>query len=472
MSAPGFKLKLSLLLDRTVFGGLLAIAVIATIPYGSVDPWWEAFFECAVFVLAGLWIFEVLLRGSWQIKKLWVIAPMFCLTAYAFVQTIQLPGLSGGSSASSIAQHTLTIDRYQTHLTAVKALALALFAGLLLLHTSTPQRFRWLVRTVVGIGVGSAMFGVIRQLLQTPSSPTGFGLPFLYFGVGYGQFISANVFSYLMEMVLGVIVGLILGRGVRRQLIFVYLAAGFVVWVALVWSNSRAGIVALLCQSIFLIFVAFSWYSERRLSHEGATHHRVLSFIRSSRLVRVVTVLMIAAVLVAGVLWIGGDRLAGKQISTRDDLIDGTTRKDIWSSSWQVIKHHPWTGVGFGAFFLAVPEYHVGSGRLKVAQAHNDYLDLAASGGIIAVVLAAWFVGMVIWRARHSFRSPCQYRRAVGLGATSGMLSVGVHSLFDFGLQVTGIAVVFSVLAVLVVADSSVETVRPDRGRRHSRPEE
>ena len=91
-------------------------------------------------------------------------------------------------------------------------------------------------------------------------------------------------------------------------------------------------------------------------------------------------------------------------------------------------------------------------------QAHNDYLDLAASGGVVALGLAGWFIAMVIWRARSSLRSGDAYRRAACLGAAAGILGVAVHSLVDFGLQLTGIAVVFAALIVISVADSRVES--------------
>jgi O-antigen ligase len=458
--------KLSRALEKVVFCGLLAVAVISTIPYGSVDAWWEAFFECAVFLLFALWIFEVLLRGSWQVKELLVIVPLICMTAYIFLQTMQLPGTTiAPANVSNVARYSVTIDRYQTYLTAVKTLALTLFTGLLLVHTSTPSRFRWLVRTVVGIGVGSALFGILRQLMQSSDSTTPFALPFLYGGLGYGQFLSANVFSYLMEMILGIVGGFILGNGVRRQLILIYLAAVIIMFSALVWSNSRGGIVGLICQSVFLISFALAWYSERRLSKEDLQRYRSLNFLRSSWLLRSLAVLLIVGTVVIGVLWIGGDRLAGKLSSTPDDIVDGTTRKQIWSASWQLVKSSPVTGVGFGSFFLAIPQYQVGSGRLKVAQAHNDYLDLAASGGIIGLVLAAWFVAFVLWRASITLRSKDSYRRAAALGALAGMLSVAIHSLLDFGLQITGIAVVFAALVVIAVADSNVETVEAKRTR-------
>jgi len=448
-------------LDKIIFSCLLGLIVLTLIPYGTVDQWWEAAFECAVFAISAIWIFEVLLRGSWEVRRLLILLPLVLIAAFAFAQAFELPGFLAKVSGGLAVQRTLSIDRYQTYLTATKTLSLTMFLGLLLLHTSNPGRLRWLVRVIVAVGLASALFGIIRQLLQSPDSARGFVLPFLFPEMGYGQFLSTNVFAYLMEMVFALLAGLMLGGGVRRNRILIQLAIAVIVWTALVLSNSRGAILSLTFQSILLLFVALNWYTARRLPREDGKQPKWLTFLRTSVVVRVLFIIVIIGTLVVGVLWMGGEELASKlqKENSAQAKIDGTTRQEIWRSSWRLIKHYPLTGVGFGAYFLKIPEYQIGSGRIKVEQAHNDYLELAASGGILAVGLAGWFIVLISWRARFSLRSNDAYRRAASLGAAAGILSVCVHSLVDFGLQVTGIAVVFAGLVVILVADNRVESV-------------
>jgi O-antigen ligase len=446
------------LLDKVVFVSLLALIVTTAIPYGTVDPWWEALFECAVFGSTALWILEGLLSGDWRLNRFLPIVPLIILTVYSFLQTVQLPTWIVATGAHS-AQRMLTVDQYQTHLTTLKILSLTAFLGLLLIHVSTPKRLTWLVRTLIAVGFGSAVFGITRQLLQAPTS-SGFVLPFLFPGTGYGQFIGANGFSYLMEMSFGLIAGLVLGSGIPRTRVPVYVAAALVIWTALVLSNSRGGMVSLGFQFIFLLLVSTAWYLRRRRSRAGSRPGRALAFIERSLVVRLVAIAVIGCVLVAGVLWMGGERLTSKfqeQASSENtNTIDGITRRQIWRSTWSLIKDNPWTGVGFGAYFLAIPQYQIGSGRIKVAQAHNDYLDLLASGGLVAGLLAAWFIVLVFWRTRSSLRAADSYRRAAALGAVAAMLDVAIHSVVDFGLQFTGIAVFF--MAVVTIAAVNLAT--------------
>lgn len=445
------------IVDQVLFVSLLAIIPIVVIPYGTVDAWWEAIFECLVFFLTAIWILKATFASGWQLRKLSLVFPLIVLTAYAFLQAIQWPSTSG-----TAAPRMLSVDHYQTYLTARKLLALTLFLAALLTHTSTAKRFRWCVKTIIAVGLGSALFGILRQFLQSPESNQGFILSFLFYGIGYGQFISPNAFAYVMELTLGLLLGLILGGGVRRNRVLIYAAILAVVWTALVLSNSRGGLLSLGGQVVFVLLVSLNWYLDRKLS-SGEEAQRWMIFLRQSKLVRALGIIFVLGGLTAGVFWIGGINLANKMAGDTEVEQagpDGSTRQEIWRASGRMFRNNLWTGVGFGAYYLAIPQYQVGSGRLKLEQAHNDYLDLAASGGIIGLVLSAWFVTILIGRARASFKQHDGYQRAAALGAVTGMLGVGIHSFVDFGLQVTAVAIMFATLVVIVVADVRTESSR------------
>jgi putative inorganic carbon (hco3(-)) transporter len=455
-SPAPFSEGLKPILDKAGFVGLLVIIVATAIPYGTVDAWWEAVFECAVFALTALFAIEVVLGAFRPSKKLFVLLPLLILAVYAFVQAMPFPTWLGGAG-----NRTLSIDHYQTFITARKMLALFLFLGLLLVRTSTPKRLRWVVAVVVGLGMASAVFGILRQLLQSPDSVDGFGLPFLFYASGYGQFISPNAFAYLMEMTSAILIGLVIGGGARRDRVLIYLTMMVVILTALVLSTSRGSILSFVCQLVVALFVGFNWRSQRR-QHGAHQRPTWLASAANSVVARLMVILIIVITLGAGVLWLGGEKLAYKMSNnaSAQDRIDATSRSEIWRSTWSLVKHNPLTGVGFGAYFLAIPQYQVGAGRIKVEEAHNDYLDLAASGGLIAIALAVWFVVSLILRMRSSLKSADQFRRAAALGASLGMLGVAVHSLVDFELQITGLAVVFAALIVISIAGREVEHIQ------------
>jgi O-antigen ligase len=461
--APGGRFARSL--NAIVFWGLLMIIAVAVFPYGTVDPWWESVFECSVFGLTILWSVESIVRRDWQIRDASLLFPVIAITAFAFLQAVQLPPKWLGFSGS---QHMLSVDHYQTYLTARKTLALAVFFGLALAYVSTAKRLRWIVRAVIAVGLASAIFGILRQFLQTNEETGSFILPLLFYGTGYGQFISPNAFAYLMEMTLGLVAGIVLGGGIPRNRVLIYLAIMVIVWAALVLSNSRGGMLGLVCASVLLLFTALRWYSERRAARQNEPA-RWMVFLTTSKIVRIVIIVAMISILTAGVLWLGGDSLTNKiaaNATLNSAKSDGATRGEIWKASWRLFKSNPWTGAGLGSYYLGITQFEIASGRIKLEQAHNDYLDLAASGGLVGLILGGWFLGSICWRARKHFNVRRNYQRSAALGAAAGMLSVAVHSFVDFGLQLTGIAVVFLSLAVILIAN--VPSENRERKRRRT----
>ena len=57
-----------------------------------------------------------------------------------------------------------------------------------------------------------------------------------------------------------------------------------------------------------------------------------------------------------------------------------------------------------GAYWAAVPKYHDASGRMTPQEAHNDYLEVLASGGLVAAALVAWFAVVVFRRTKENVR--------------------------------------------------------------------
>src|SRR5258708_25819466 len=102
-------------------------------------------------------------------------------------------------------------------------------------YAASEKRLRIVINVVIGVGVASAIFGILRQTTQYN---VGSLLP-LAPDLGYGQFINRNHFAFLMEMGFGLILGLLLGGGVRRELALIYLSALLPIWISLVVSTSR-----------------------------------------------------------------------------------------------------------------------------------------------------------------------------------------------------------------------------------------
>lgn len=457
--------------ERSIFFALLGLIALTAIPYGTVEPWWEALFECAVFVLTALWMIEGLMTGSCHLYNRSLFVPLLVLVAFSFLQALPLwVEPSASTAAGGSVWRSISADPFETRLTALKILALTLALFLLLRYTSSRRRLRALVHTVIGVAVTSALFGIVRQTTQ--HGATGFVLPYLQPGSGYGQFINRNHFAFMMEMALGLVLGLMIGGGVGREKMLVYLTALLLLWSALVLSNSRGGILSMLGQ---VLFIALLYTAVRPAQQMGRGRNespdRVWQ-IANSLVMRVALCVCLVAGIGAGVVWIGGDSLAQKIESSHNELgqaniteTKGGRRVDIWQATWRMISANMVAGAGMGGYWAAIPKYHDASGAITPQQAHNDYLELFASGGLVGLAIGGWFCGALIIAARRKILSAVDsFERAACFGALVGLFGVAIHSFFDFGLHITANGLLFVALVVIATRDVGPAQMAGQRG--------
>jgi O-antigen ligase len=422
--------------NKLIFTALLGLIVITAIPYGTVEPWWKAAFVCAVFAICIVALLETLKNRVEQIEGASILLPMLALSLLAFLQTLSL---GTRTEANLSVWNTISADPYQTRFFALQMLALTTFLALLYRYASTERRVRVLVYTVFVIAVASAVFGILRQTTQ---QDTGFLLPLLKKNQGYGQFINKNHFAYLMEMAFGLGLGIVLGGGVARERLLVYVALLLPIWTGLVLANSRGGILAMLAQVVLAVLL---------ISSQG--DYQLPKIAQSAALRAVLLVVLVVGVLF-GTFWVGGDRLATNFENATNEITStpttaGASRNEIWRATLKMFGAHPVVGIGLGAYWIGITAYHDASGLMTPQEAHNDYLELLSSGGLIGLGVGVWFVLAVIRKIRQNLLIDAGYKRAVRLGAVLGITGVAAHSLVDFGLHIMTNAVVFVVLIMI-----------------------
>ncbi len=444
--------RVARLLNRGLFVSLLALIFIAAIPYGTVEPWWKAAFVCFVFVLWILGTIEDVLNPTRRALDKQLFMPLFALVGFALLQSVPLGTRSHPTIPHQI-WNAISADPYQTQFFAAQLLAITFAGALLFRYVATDRRVGALVSVIIAVAVASGVFGIVRQTNQLGM---GFGLPLLFPGRGYGQFINPNHFALLMEMGLGLILGIILGGNTKREGLLVSGAALVLVWTALVLANSRGGLLAMMTQ---IVAAGLLYPVVVPASKTSGAQTKILAVWRSLP-ARILLLVVLLAGVVVGTLWIGGDRLATRfedfsgRVSSSETRTGGS-RNEIWHATWQMFKANPVTGVGLGGYWAAITAYHDASGSLTPQEAHNDYLELLASGGIVGAALGCWFLIVLGKRIKRNLRSPNLFRRGVRYGAVLGIIGVLVHSLFDFGLHMLVNALVFAALIVISTQSQS-----------------
>jgi O-antigen ligase len=209
-----------------------------------------------------------------------------------------------------------------------------------------------------------------------------------------------------------------------------------VMGLSLVLTRSRSGVAALAAGSLLAV-----WIMLRRQ--------------RSIR-ARLLVIVCFIAVLGGATAWAGLDGLIGKAMSTDPTTNSLGGRLGAWSDTLHIIRDFPLTGSGFNTYGTAMTVYQSSSRSVHFQEAHNDYLQLAAEGGLLlaipVLVTLGIFARAVQRRFREAPRDGVTYWLRVG--AMIGLISIGFQSLVEFSLQMPGNAALFAVMAAIAVHQS------------------
>ena len=134
--------------------------------------------------------------------------------------------------------------------------------------------------------------------------------------------------------------------------------------------------------------------------------------------------------------WAGLDTLLGKALSGdhTNDSFGGRLR--AWRDTRRIIEDFPLTGSGFNTYGTAMTIYQTGQRDVHFQEAHNEYLQLAAEGGLLIGIPILATLAIFARQVRRRFVEAPQEGITYWLriGAVIGLLSIGLQSLLDFSL--------------------------------------
>lgn len=434
------------LFDKITLYLIVLTFFLLAIPYGTVDPWWESLFVCWIFFLASIrFIFALITGNEFKFSRLSI--PLLALAAFAYFQS--LPIFRGGEAISA--------DPAATWFFSLLLLALVLLFELLRNIISDFKNFQVLLGSLVGLCVLIALFGIARELFL--GGITEALLEGLKPGRGFALFVNRNHAAMAFNMALGLSAGFIFNRFYRdKRMFFVSLAA--ILLVGLVLSLSRGGIFAFIGQVIVSLIIFLPKNQEAAdtsLKKIGKRRFRIGKIATN-----LVVAVVITAVLVGGILWIGGERLSDRvsRISEDAGIAALETKKnadmsrlDFWRYTWALFRANPSAGAGFGSYHIAINRYFENSGRMELHQAHNDYAEFLASGGVIGLILGIWFLAALFRVIKDNRKILDKMQLPHFYGALIALAGVATHSVVDFGLHITfNAALFFMVLAVIAVS--------------------
>ena len=231
-------------------------------------------------------------------------------------------------------------------------------------------------------------------------------------------------------------------RGANERLLVAF--AALVMLVAVFLTGSVSGMVCL---------VAASW----------ALAVLVWRRNRAANRAAVVPVVLLLAPAVAA-LWAGLDMVSREAAETLSTALDVEGRVGLWRDTLGMIGDFPLTGVGLNCYGVAMLAYQTHDVGMRAVEAHNDYLQLLAEGGVLLALPVAFAVVAFVQAVRRRFRESGDDSRIWWLrtGAVVGICGLALQSAVDFSLQMPGSAVLFVLLMAVAVHRP------PPRRRRRS----
>ncbi|HEY7450874.1 MAG TPA: O-antigen ligase family protein [Vicinamibacterales bacterium] len=328
---------------------------------------------------------------------------------------------------------------------ALALVATAMFVFWTARQVSGDGATRFLVRTIAFVGLVAALAAIVQRAIN-PKLIYGFWMPQDTDARPFGPFVNRNHFAAWVVMAIPLLAGYIAAalythrperrlagrvasamRSLGSAALWVAVA-GAVMTLALVTSASRSGLmafgVALGCGGLI---------ARTRLSRQG--------WIVALVAVALLALFVIAYADMTPLIW-----------RIEETLLVGTGgRPEIWQETLRIFRDFWATGTGLGAYQTAMAVYQQGDRVVFFNQAHNQYLQLLAEGGLLLMIPAAAivvaFVRLFVIRLARDTSSSAPIR----LGAGVALVAVAVQGIWETPLRMPANGILFAVAAAIAV---------------------
>jgi O-antigen ligase len=455
---------------------LLPLCALAwgALAFGAVYPWayWPLAIVCLLSGLLG-----VLVRRQDRIASvsLALTSALMGMAVAIAVQLLPLPraalatvsprtiellgNLNPAFAAGLLSSHPVSVWPRDTWT------ALALYVSLAVLGVGATHLFsrcgsRRFVEALTCLAAVLALVGIVQQSF---SSGAIYGIWTLDAGRHpFGPFVNRNHFAGWMVMVLPLTLVLLVAgidhgmRGLKpgwrykvlwfsspeASRLMLIAAAAVLMALSLMLTMSRSGITA-----FALSVLMTAWFAGRTVR---------------SRSRRIVAAACLGLLLLLVVTWTGADLIATR---FRDaDWGEFNNRKGAWADAWTVARDFPLVGTGLNTYWAAALFYQRHDMGYFFAQAHNDYMQLAAEGGLLLAVPGLICLVFLIRDVRHAMHEHHETSTAwLRAGAVTSLVAIGCQETVEFSLQIPGNAALFAVVCAIALHRP---TVRIDGVRR------
>lgn len=419
--------------NKTAFFLICAIVVLTTLAYGTVHQPTISLFYIAVAALAALWAIDGFRNGRIRFGASKLPLALLAAAAYGLIQVIPFGTYNAEAGITGVPR-TISLDPSATQINALHFFFLFLFVSVALVLIDSASRIRKMTVLITIFGAVYAFFAILQSVLSPDKI---YGIYERAFAAPFGSFVSRHNFAAYMEMTIALPLGLLFTGAVPRDKRLLYVTAAGLMGTALLLSGSRGGFVALVAEIALMLLLTVRSKSGNAV---GA---------------KIALAIVLLGTIIGGSFFVGGESSLTRIAESQSGSGKSVDRAYIWAVTTEMIRSSMPFGVGLGAYGVAFTPYDTRSGMERVEQAHNDYLQTASDAGLIGLAIGAFFLFTLYKTARRALSVENAYRRGIAVGCVCGIFAVLVHSIFDFVLHTTAIAVLFLILIALLAAAES-----------------
>ena len=300
----------------------------------------------------------------------------------------------------------------------------------------TRAHLRMLIYVIIAVAILLTIVGLLKVSGHNPFPWWNYAQSTLNLDLASASstFGNPNRFAGYMEMALPLTFGMFFtgDKGGKRFLI-VYLS--LMMLIVLVFARSRGALISTMLSITFVTLLYLINYPKHRFK--------------------------LIAAFMGGLLFIGLIILSDKNVLEEFKTLKSvqsdtslTSRVILWKNLAEIILDYPLLGTGPGTFSTMFTQYQPVGFKVRFYRAHNDYLEFITEVGILLAGVYIWIIVLFFKRGFKKMRHPSRLVRGTTLGAMTGVSAMLIHSIADFNLQVPANAILFTVLAAIVIARS------------------
>jgi O-antigen ligase len=403
--------------NRIIETSLIALLIFTPLARGTVQVWAISVAHFITLIMLTAFVLRIVFNPQSRWVKTPLDLPLIALFVLAVI-----------SCFYSIELHSSLI--------ALMKLANYIILYFIIVNTIKQRdQVRRVAYTIAIVGVFLALFGMIKYLGEV--SPPWWDYDVKYKGM-VATFGCKNHLAGYMEMAVPMTIGLLMAakKGWAKALCSFSL---LFLCIALTLSLSRGGWIS----AIFALGFMFVVYLIKT-----KTRHKGL-MVTAVAVTTVVVLTVLASIPVI-------ERL--ETLTRGQDVPNWQARGAVWSGTLDLIRDYPLLGTGPGTFPVAFTSYRPVGVNARFLHAHNDYLHSISEMGVLTAVIILWLIVAAFRSGIRKIRATnSRLNLVITLGSLSGIVAITVHSVADFNLHIMANAILFTVLAGLLMGVGSSE---------------